>query len=871
MKTTSFKIIFLLVALTAFSIYQMQGQTKLSGNGANTCAANDGGVPGNTSLGCNAGKSTMSGAYNTSLGESAGNALTSGYSNTFSGYQSGLANTTGYSNTFSGTYSGLVNTTGNYNAFVGHGAGYDNIIGVQNTYVGGLAGRHSTANYNTLIGSSAGYTNSTGEYNTFTGWKAGYYNTTGYYNTFNGNNAGYANTTASYNTALGYLAGQYTTTGSNNTFLGYNTGGQNNTTGTNSTFVGYGANSTSNYSNATAIGYNATVSANNSLVLGNGANVGIGTSTPGAILHLNGSSGTTLKIVDGNQGSGKILTSDANGVASWASPVTSGTAWQLTGNAGLVDGTNFLGTTTASGDKPLNFRVNNEKAGRIDNSGPTFIGYQSGNSNTAASNTGFGYKALFSNTSGNYNTAFGRESLLYNTTGNQNVAIGLTALYNNTTGSNNTATGLSALNNNTTGYNNTANGLGALNSNITGVNNVAIGALALFDNTTGSDNVAVGLDALMNIDGSDPEGCYNTAIGMYALANSIIGYHNTALGWDAGDGTDGYNNTFVGSSSYASGDYYNATAIGAGTLVSTNNKVRIGNSTTSVVEGQVAYTYPSDGRFKFNIIENVKGLEFINKLRPVNYQFNTQEFDVFLTQNMPDSLIALHISGLDYAPSTNIIHTGFIAQEVEQAAVECGYIFDGIHTPVNENDNYSLAYSQFVVPLVKAVQELDKTIDSLKTSDSLADIRANIQTGIINSLLSHQQTTDSLLAVLQNCCTLGTTNKIFQNNSSQEVNIFENKLKIELANNNQTILYQNEPNPFNKSTVIRYFVPEDIIGIVYIVFYDMYGKELNKIDIITKGVGSIEVNTENLTSGIYSYSLIINNKVIETKKMVKNN
>ena len=41
----------------------------------------------------------------------------------------------------------------------------------------------------------------------------------------------------------------------------------------------------------------------------------------------------------------------------------SGTAWLLTGNAGTVDGTNFIGTTD---NVPFNVRVNNQKAGRID-------------------------------------------------------------------------------------------------------------------------------------------------------------------------------------------------------------------------------------------------------------------------------------------------------------------------------------------------------------------------------------------------------------------------------------------------------------------------------------------------------------------------
>ena len=61
-------------------------------------------------------------------------------------------------------------------------------------------------------------------------------------------------------------------------------------------------------------------------------------------------------------------------------------------------------------------------------------------------------------------------------------------------------------------------------------------------------------------------------------------------------------------------------------------------------------------------------------------------------------------------PASSIIHTGFIAQDVEKTAKELGYNFDGVNAPTNSTDNYSLAYSQFVVPLVKAVQEQQKMI-----------------------------------------------------------------------------------------------------------------------------------------------------------------
>ena len=91
----------------------------------------------------------------------------------------------------------------------------------------------------------------------------------------------------------------------------------------------------------------------------------------------------------------------------------------------------------------------------------------------------------------------------------------------------------------------------------------------------------------------------------------------------------------------------------------------------------------------------------------------------------------------------------------------------------------------------------------------------------------------------------------------------------ELSNNSQLILYQNEPNPFGDNTVIRYFIPENTKSTAFIVFYDIYGKEIKKAELTTKGFGNVNANTENLASGIYSYSLIVNERVVDTKKMIK--
>ena len=55
--------------------------------------------------------------------------------------------------------------------------------------------------------------------------------------------------------------------------------------------------------------------------------------------------------------------------------------------------------------------------------------------------------------------------------------------------------------------------------------------------------------------------------------------------------------------------------------------------------------------------------------------------------------------------------SGFLAQEVEQAAKETGYDFSGLHKPNNSKELYALSYETFVVPLVKAVQEQQQIID----------------------------------------------------------------------------------------------------------------------------------------------------------------
>jgi hypothetical protein len=244
---------------------------------------------------------------------------------------------------------------------------------------------------------------------------------------------------------------------------------------------------------------------------------------------------------------------------------------------------------------------------------------------------------------------------------------------------------------NTDGFLNTAYGMSSLMVNTQGAFNTALGQNSLVANTLGNSNVAIGMQSgYANTTGSG-----NVAIGSNAMQGGITGSNNTCIG----NGT-----------SLASDPLTNATVIGYAATVNASNKVRIGNSSVLVIEGQVAYTFPSDGRFKTNVKENVPGLEFIMKLRPVTYTFQTRKYDQFMGR--PDSMLQQNASS--YGASERIVHTGFIAQEVEKVANETNFDFDAVHIPTNEKDNYGLAYSEFTVPLVKAVQEQQKTITDLQ-------------------------------------------------------------------------------------------------------------------------------------------------------------
>jgi hypothetical protein len=312
-----------------------------------------------------------------------------------------------------------------------------------------------------------------------------------------------------------------------------------------------------------------------------GGNVGIGDSTPAALLTVgNGdlfqvnSSGNLIRINNvpyswpGGNAAG-ILRSDAGGTLTWdtATYLTSANAFVQNGNSFTADA--VLGTNDAYS---LFFETNNVSRGVFDTGG-TFILSGSANSNRLqirahtsqtnnnpllmlTSSAGFelarfhtdgntnifaGYQSGLVNSTGLANSFYGRQTGVSNTTGFGNTALGYQASYSNVGANYNTAVGADALYYNTAGGITGIGGSAAFN-NTSGVGNTALGYRASYGNSTGNDNTSVGSEALYFNTASG-----NTGIGRSAAYSNTSGGGITALGFQSAfRNTTGAANTAIG-------------------------------------------------------------------------------------------------------------------------------------------------------------------------------------------------------------------------------------------------------------------------------------------------------------------------------------
>jgi hypothetical protein len=303
---------------------------------------------------------------NTANGYLALNKNTTGYSNTAHGAQALYLNTTGFYNTAIGYMTLTANTTGSYNTATGLQTLFTNTNGSNNTGNGYAAlALNTTGNNNTAYGLQALATNTTGSRNTADGVNALFFNQTksestaiGYrsqyysdsvttgtsYNTSIGAYSLYGATSATLNagimnTAIGHSALMGMITGSGNTGIGYNAGSAI-TTGSNNVIIGSNTGTTiATLSNYILITDGA---GNERIRVDSNGNVGIGTTSPNALLDVAG----TLRATTLCDSTGTNCKTISDG---WS--ITYGTIANtaLQGNQTLSgDVTGAVGTTTVA-------------------------------------------------------------------------------------------------------------------------------------------------------------------------------------------------------------------------------------------------------------------------------------------------------------------------------------------------------------------------------------------------------------------------------------------------------------------------------------------------------------------------------------------
>ncbi|MCO5269907.1 MAG: T9SS type A sorting domain-containing protein [Brumimicrobium sp.] len=135
-------------------------------------------------------------------------------------------------------------------------------------------------------------------------------------------------------------------------------------------------------------------------------------------------------------------------------------------------------------------------------------------------------------------------------------------------------------------------------------------------------------------------------------------------------------------------------------------------------------------------------------------------------------------------------------------------------------------YDQIIPITVAAIQEQQKTIDSLKIE--IVNLKEQINS--------------------KNSFRLG-------NNDSTTLS-------------SRNVLKQNSPNPFNEHTEIKFSIDEHNFRNASILIFDLNGLLIKQYDIQKGGDGSIQINGNELKAGMYIYTLLVNQREVDSKKMI---
>ncbi len=98
----------------------------------------------------------------------------------------------------------------------------------------------------------------------------------------------------------------------------------------------------------------------------------------------------------------------------------------------------------------------------------------------------------------------------------------------------------------------------------------------------------------------------------------------------------------------------------------------------------------------------------------------------------------------------------------------------------------------------------------------------------------------------------------------------KNAPKSQNTKNKGNLLFQNAPNPFSATTMINYSITKDFHSANLYIF-NLQGNEVKSYPLSKAGSGSIRIQASELKAGMYIYSLVVDGKIIDTKRMILTN
>jgi hypothetical protein len=287
--------------------------------------------------------------------------------------------------------------------------------------------------------------------------------------------------------------------------------------------------------------------------------------------------------------------------------------------------------------------------------------------------------------------------------------------------------------------------------------------------------------------------------------------------------------TFYTESYYTTDNWWHNTGTNVNKSHTVSWVVRLNGDVKFYVEGNgqaVATNFyeSSDSTYKENIHQINDALDKVKALRGVNYNWK-EEF--FPRSDSSDSISS------DFSKK----EFGLIAQEVETVLPEV--------VAKNCDGKKVIAYTDIIPIIIEAMKEQQLQIETLQTI-----------------VYSQENELVELKKALSDSSSIKSNGSGFKSTSLSEETTVSGESESEKA-----ILYGNQPNPFFSDTEIKYVIPENSSS-AKLIIHDMQGIELKSFTISQKGLGSIVINGSELRAGMYLYTLIVDNKNIDSKRMI---